>query len=110
MGGCNTKQEDIVLSEKDQVEFLNIIKSSLNELDEYTNKLREDEVNYKMERYIFILNCLKEINPILEQLQKGRQCEMKIKLAIEEIFNTVKLNDRNKYNIAIVKLKEYFKE
>lgn len=110
MGICNEKPEEVILSDKDQVEFLNIIKSMMSELDAFVDKLNDDEINHKMTLYFFILNCLKDITPYLDQLEKGRKCENGVKVSLEEIFQSIKENNRDKYYNSLLKLKYFFKE
>ena len=109
MGVCSSRQE-IVLSDKEQVEFMNQIKVLLSDMDSYINQLKEQEVNYKMSRMIFILNCIKEINPFIEIMETGRKCDPAIKDLIVFILNSVKENDRKKYNSGIFELKKAFNE
>lgn len=106
---CASKEE-IILSDQEQVEFLNLLSSSFNKLESYSEKIKDSEVNTKMIQYMFILNCLKEITPFLEALEKGRKCEGGLKIIFDEIFTAVKNNDRETYDSKILKLKEYFKE
>ena len=109
MGVCNTKEE-VVLTDKEQVEFLNQLRLSFNELEFYVENLKDQEVNYKMIRLIFILNFMKEVSPFLDQLEKGRKCEANVKELLMSAIASVKQNDRANYNKQLVDLKNYFKE
>ncbi len=110
MGICNEKPEEIILSDKDQVEFLSIVKSMMSELETFVDKISVEEINYKMSLYLFILNCLRDITPYLDQLEKGRKCENGVKISLEEIFASIKENNRDKYYNSLLKLKYYFKD
>lgn len=108
MGAENVKvSEEVVLSEKDKVEFLNTIKSSIAEIEESTSRLRQEETEYKMQKYLLILRCLKEITPVLHAMENGRKCEEGVRQALFEIFKSIKLNNRASINKAILKLRDF---
>ncbi len=107
MGACSTRQE-VILSNKEQVEFLNQIKLLLNDLDVFVDNLKDEEVHYKMTRYLFILNAVKEIRPYLEIIESGRKCDQEVKELLYFILDAVKKNNRKDYNKGVRDLKDYF--
>lgn len=110
MGICFERPVNILLSEKDQIDFIKSISNLISELESQIDKINEEDPNTKMEKFIFILNCIKELSPFLNQIEKGRKCEERIKLLFENIFSSIKENNRNKYYSNLYALKSYFLE
>lgn len=110
MGACTEKQV-YKMEEKEQLEVLNNIKASLCELERFIHSIKTEDVHFRMSRYIFLINALKEISPYIKVMEvSGRQCDSDVSLLFDEVFKAVKENDRVCYGKAMGGLKEYFKQ
>lgn len=107
MGTCGVK-ELTILSNKEQVEFIRQINLILNDLDTTVENLKEEEVHYKMIRYLFILNCVKDINQYIELIESGKKCFPEVKDLLVNILESVKDNNRSSYNKHMSDMKELF--
>ena len=113
MGNCNRPQLDPAEEyENARVELLKMLKLNLNLIEENTQKVKKEDVHYKMKKFIFWLNLLQQINPyikILEDEKTNKNLDLeKIKNVFDEIFGNLWTNDRNKFYSQISNLKDSF--
>jgi len=113
MGNCNKHEiEPEVEYESNRVELLKSIKNNLNAFEENIQKVKKEDIHYKMKKFIFWLNLLQQINPyikILEDDTKNKNLNLeKIKKSFDEIFQNLWSNERNKFYANLDCLKESF--
>lgn len=108
MGTCGQKRIFYV-STDEHLEYINIIKGVINELEEYVISICNTEPNYKMSRYLLILNCIKQIKPILDLIEKGKIIyNEEVKQSLENLFFYLKEYNKAKYEECLLKFKQYF--
>lgn len=115
MGVCCTKtnfndlDDDEPKNHKDEVLFM--IRNNLKDLEEYIVKLRKEDVHYKMTRLIFMLNCIKDLVPLIKKIEDSSDHFnfSSLKTKFEEVFRAIWRNDREKCVNSILDIEEFFK-
>ncbi len=108
MGNAESTEKVIVITKEEVVQN---IYAKLKKVEESIEKIRKEDVHYRMPRLMFMLNFLKEINPyltMLEQSQENLDLE-KIQEYFNELFEFLWKNDRDQFYYSIMKLSEYIK-
>jgi hypothetical protein len=100
MGACGSHGENLNDSSKTEKEdLLQSIRTNLKLMDEYIQKLRKEDVHYRMTKLIFMLNSIKEILPFIRNIEDSNSSNdfNPVKIKFEEIFSSIWRYDWDKY-------------
>jgi hypothetical protein len=114
MGNCDTHQEIIYLNEEaprnKKEEILLEIRNEFRKIEETIYRLRNEDVHYRMTKLIFMMNVIKELNPIIHVLENNKEKHdyQPLQEKIRELFTVFWKGEKDLFYHILFDINEFF--